>query len=61
MGVKNRTLLAATALGALGFTGVLLVLPGRLVRWVRARVDAVTDEIVAAAAAAWSDPGEVEL
>jgi hypothetical protein len=56
--VNRRTLLAVVGLGAVGFTGLLALLPNPLRRWVLAEVDRLTDEVVAAAVNAWSDPGE---
>lgn len=45
--------------GALGFSGLALLLPNPFRRWLLAEVDRLTDHYVTAAQAAWSDPAEV--
>lgn len=59
--MRPGLLRAVVVVGGLGFSGVLLVLPNPVRRRVLAYVDRITDEICAAAAATWSDPGEVAV
>lgn len=55
----TRSELRLLLVGALGLSGLALLLPNPFRRWLLAQADRLTDEYVTAALAAWSDPAEV--